>query len=69
VSEYRSRQGISLGYSKQRGRVKDSLLASKDDVAVMFREMIDDVERNHGTQVTVVFLVAESTNLEKTISI
>lgn len=52
------RKGQVVTFVRGTGKPDDSILRAKDEVAQLFRQMIDDVERNHATQVWLVFLPA-----------
>ncbi|KAF5827901.1 Meckelin [Dunaliella salina] len=49
--EARIRQGQMLTFLKGTGKPEEAMLAANDDVSALFREMINDVERNYATQV------------------
>uniref|UniRef100_A0A7S3QKR7 Meckelin n=1 Tax=Dunaliella tertiolecta TaxID=3047 RepID=A0A7S3QKR7_DUNTE len=50
-NEARIRQGQMLTFLKGTGKPEEAMLAANDDVSALFREMINDVERNYATQV------------------
>lgn len=51
TNESRVRKGAVSTFLKGSGKPNDGLLAAKEDVAQLFKQMVMDVERNHGTQV------------------
>ena len=51
AAEARMRKGQVTAFIKGWGRPEDAQLGTQDKVAALFRGMIEDVERNHATQV------------------
>ena len=53
TSDRRKHRGYVKSFMKGSGKVQQSNLDLNDNMSVRFKEMLDFIERNHGTQVCV----------------
>jgi hypothetical protein len=51
AAEARARKGAVTSFIKGTGRPEEAALATQESVAALFRDMVQQVERNHVTQV------------------
>ncbi|GLC73394.1 hypothetical protein PLESTF_001370600 [Pleodorina starrii] len=51
TNDARNRKGMVSTFLRGGGRQRESVLAAYQDVTLLFKQMIEDVERNQGTQV------------------
>ncbi|KAG2497180.1 hypothetical protein HYH03_004769 [Edaphochlamys debaryana] len=50
-NDARSRRGMVSTFVKGYGRQRDNVLNAQAEITTLFKQMVDDVERNHATQV------------------
>ncbi len=51
TQDARSRKGAVSTFLKGTGRQRESLLGAQEELSLLFKQVVDDVERNNGTQV------------------